>query len=257
MAYDNNRSGGYSGPRNERPKNVLDDRRIGMSAPSTAKGKWASLNWGYFGNQARLTIWTNDPDDQQDKRNNNGRIDVKMPAMDFCKFLVLLEMATNFPETGDHKRWMEVKDYSWYGKEKSKEVEVQGTLYVGRKDGVVWMSLVSKDKGRPRIKFPFGNTMYTAFYNGDGEAMTDAEISLLVAKANLLFLKQTIPTLAVTTYKEPEKKDGGGQRSGGGGGGGNYNRGGGGGNYDGGGRSGSGNNNETPDSDGYDDDVPF
>lgn len=252
MAYDNNRSFP------QRPKNVLDDRRVGMSAPSTAKGKWASLNWGYFGNQARLTIWTNDPDDQQDKRNNNGKIDVKMPPSDFCKFLVLLEMAINFPDSGDHKHWMEVKDFDWFGGKKSEQVNVQGTLYLGKKDGVVWMSLVSKDKGRPRIKFPFGNTMYTAFYNGDGEAMTDAQTSMLVAKANLLFLQHCIPTLAVTTYKEPEKKDagqgGGGNRGGYGGGGGNR----GGGNYGGGeSRSGSGNNNDAPDTGGYDDDIPF
>jgi uncharacterized membrane protein YgcG len=250
MAYDNNRSFP------QRPKNVLDDRRVGLSAPSSAKGKWASLNWGYFGNQARLTLWTNDPDDQSDKRNNNGKIDVKMPPTDFCKFLVLLEMAINFPDTGDHKHWMEIKDYSWFGREKSKDVEVQGTLYVGKKDGEVWMSLVSKDKNRPRIKFPFGNTMYTAFYNGNGEAMTNAETSVLVAKANLLFLKHSIPTLAIDTYKEPEKKEGG-NNGGNRGGGGSYGNNRGGGNYDGGGRSGSGSNNDTPDSDGYDDDVPF
>lgn len=253
MAYDNNRSGGgYSGPRNERPKNMLDDFRVSLSAPSTAKGKWASLKWSYAGNQVGLSMYSNDPSDEK------GSVRVQMPPTDFCRILVLLEMAINFPETGDHKVWMEYSDYVWFNREKSKDVKLQGTIYVGKKDGVVWMSLVSYDKNRPRIKFPFGNTMYNALYKSDGTPMSDAETSVIAAKANLMFLQHTIPTVANANYKHREsgaKKDDRGsddRRSGGGGGGRDT--------YDGGGnnsRAGSGNNADAPDEDGYDADIPF
>ena len=238
MAYDNKRSFP------EREKNMLDDRRIGLSAPTPGvKGKWANLNWGYFGNLARLTCWTNDPEDQKKK------IDVKMPPLDFCKFLVLLEMAIDLPDTGEDKFWMEVKDYSWYGKERSKEVEIQGTLYVGKKDGQVWMSLISKDRNQPKIKFPFGNTMYNALYGSNGDALSDAVTSVIVAKANLMLLKQAVPGLAIKEYKEKPKTDGGGGNGGGSYGGGGGNR--------GGSDSGRGNREESPDSGGFDDDIPF
>lgn len=241
MAYDNKR------PFVEREKNMLDDRRIGLSAPTPGvKGKWANLNWGYFGNLARLTCWTNDPEDQKKK------IDVKMPPLDFCKFLVLLEMAIALPDQGEDKFWMEVKDFSWYGREKSKEVEVQGTLYVGKKDGQVWMSLLSKDRNQPKIKFPFGNTMYNVLYGSSGEPLSDAVTSVIVAKANLMLLKQAVTGLAVKDYKEKPKTD----DAGGGGG----NRSGGGGNYGGGGgssNSGRGDREAAPDAGGFDDDIPF
>lgn len=203
MAYDNKRNFP------ERDKNMLDDRRIGLSAPTPGvKGKWANLNWGYFGNLARLTCWTNDPEDEKRK------IDVKMPVLDFCKFLVLLEMAINLPDTGEDKFWMEVWDYSWFGGKKSEEVKLQGTLYVGKKDGVVWMSLCSYDKNRPKIKFPFGNTMYNKMFASNGELMADGPLSVLVAKANLMLLKEAVPGLAVVGYKD--NKSGGGGDSGGG-----------------------------------------
>jgi len=247
MAYDNNRSGGYSGPRTERPKNMLDDFRVSLSAPSTAKGKWASLKWSYAGNQVGLTMYSNDPADEKKS------VRIQMPPTDFCRILVLLEMAINFPEQGDHKVWMEYSDYMWFNREKSKEVKLQGTVYIGKKDGVVWMSLVSYDKSRPRIKFPFGNTMYTALYKSDGSAMTDAETSVISAKANLMFLQHTIPTVANAHYKHREssavKKDGDERSS-------NSSSGGGGG-YSSDSRSGSGNNNAAPDEDGYSDDIPF
>ncbi|MDR3392240.1 MAG: hypothetical protein P4L77_10960 [Sulfuriferula sp.] len=250
MAYDNNNRGGGQPNYPQRAMNVLDDNRIRMSAPSTAKGKWASLQWQYSNNDAKLVLWTNDPEDDKKK------IDVSLMPVDFCRFLILLTDAIAFPDTGDHKHWMEVMGYTWNGRVRSDEVKTQATLYVGKKDGVVWMSLTSFDKSRPRIKFPFGNTMYNAFSKGDGSPMTDAETSMLSARANLLFLTHCIPTLAVSTYKHKEKKPagdaagGGGNRSGGGGN-----------NYGGGGNSGGGNGGDRRGAEDsgseFDDDIPF
>lgn len=247
MAYDNNRGGSGGGAPSfpQRAMNVLDDNRIRMSAPSTAKGKWASLQWNYANNDAKLVLWTNDPEDDKKK------IDVSMMPVDFCRFLILLTDAIAFPDTGDHKHWMEVMGYTWSGRVRSDEVKTQATLYVGKKDGVVWMSLTSYDKSRPRIKFPFGNTMYNSFYKGDGSPMTDAETSMLSARANLLFLTQTIPGLAIATYKHKEKKPAGDApaRTGGGGGN-NY----GGGNSGGGDRAGAADTGSGSD---FDDEIPF
>ncbi len=238
----------YSGPaRAPRPKNMLDDKRLGMSAKTPNVDKaWASWAWGYWGNQAHITVWTNDPEDQTEK-NGNGRIDVKFPASDMLKLVQLIRRVALLEK--DDKFWMEIKDYTWFGRERSKTVEVIGTIYVGKKDGVVWISLVSPKRERPKIQFQFGNTMYNILYNGDGQPMSDAEVSVLDALGVAILLEQAIPALGISTYKEPEKKTPPGGNNNGGG---NNNR---------GGNGGGGNNYQkreaAPADDDLDNDIPF
>jgi hypothetical protein len=245
MAYNNNGGGNRQFP--QREKNVLDDRRLSMSAPTpNVKGKWASWNWGYFGNLARVTIWTNDP---EDAGNNNGKIDVKMPLTDFKKLLECIDWAIELDH--DDKMCFEYLDYSWFGGKKSEQVEVQATFWVGKTDGVVWISMLSPKRERPKIQFKFGATMYNQFKKADGSPVDDATMSRIVARANVSMLHDAVTALAVRDYKEKEKKDnqgggqGGGQRNGGG----NY--GGGGGSRDSGSSGGGGGYDQV------DDDIPF
>jgi hypothetical protein len=257
MAYDNN--GGNRPP--ARDKNVLDDPRLTLSAPTPGVDKaWAKMNWGFFGNNGHLVVWTNDPEDQTEK-NANGKIGVKIPAQDYEKFLSLIDLAIDLPP--GEKNGMDVIDYSYYGRERSEKPEVQATIWVGKnKEGEVWLSLISKDNSRPKIQFKFGKTMYHAFKHGDGQPFSDAETSVLAARAHLRTIRRALDHLFPTTYVHKEKNaDGnkGGNR--GGGGGGSYNRGGGGGgnNRSGGGygdRRG-GNSEPTFADESGDGDIPF
>jgi hypothetical protein len=272
MAYDNNNSGGASRfPTRE--KNVLDDPKLSISAPTPGVDKaWAKFTFGWYGNHGHLTVWTNDPEDQTEK-NGNGKIAAKLPPQDFAKALMMIDLVSSWPKDKEDKIYMEIKDYSWFGKQRSDDIEVQSVFWVGKnRDGEVWISLVSKDRARPKIQFKFGNTLYNILYHGDGTPFTNEETSSLNAKANVELIRRLTGILAVDGYKHPEKKDqgqGGGQRQGGGynkggGNGGGYNRngnGGGGYNRNGGGNGGGGGNRDSGGSSGYDDaadpDIPF
>jgi hypothetical protein len=195
MAYDNN--GGNRPP--ARDKNVLDDPRLTLSAPTPGVDKaWAKMNWGFFGNNGHLVVWTNDPEDQTEK-NANGKIGVKIPAQDYEKFLSLIDLAIDLPP--GEKNGMDVIDYSYYGRERSEKPEVQATIWVGKnKEGEVWLSLISKDNSRPKIQFKFGKTMYHAFKHGDGQPFSDAETSVLAARAHLRTIRRALDHLFPTTY---------------------------------------------------------
>lgn len=210
MAYENNR-GGNQAPRE---RTVMDDPRISMSTKCpSAPGKWSSWRWTYGKNMFGVIVWTNDPADEK------KFISVNLPPTDFDRYLALLQQAIDYPETGDHKGYMDVKEKKWIQAQNkfSDEPLLQGTIIVGKKDGVVWQSVLSFDKERPKIRFPFGNTMYNELRKGTGEPMTDAEISVLGARAILNFLLGVKGPLAVANYKHKEKTpDGGGQRQGGG-----------------------------------------
>lgn len=237
MAYDNNGGGNRPPPRD---KNVLDDPRLTLSAPTPGVDRaWAKLFFGYFGNNGHLVVWTNDPEDQTDK-NGNGKIAVKIPAQDYEKFLGLIDLAITLPE--GEKNGMEIIDYSYYGRDRSEKMETQATLWAGKnKEGEIWISVISKDNSRPKIQFKFGKTMYHLFKHGDGTPFTDAETSVLAALAHLRMIRAALNHLVPTTYVHKEKKPQDGDRKGGGGG---YNRGSGGGN--------GGGNNYNKGAGGYD-----
>jgi uncharacterized membrane protein YgcG len=242
----------------QRKKNFLDDRRLALSAPTPGvKGKFANLNWGYFGNLARLTVWTNDPEDQNSK--DGGKIGVTMPAQVFQQVLELLKMAIALPEGTEDKWYIECKEYTWFGGKRSEQPEVIGTVWVGRnKDGECWISVVSPKKERPRVQFKIGQTFYNHLYHGDGTPFTNAEASTLATKAYINMLEVAVPTIGVATYEEKKKEDNGGGNRGGQGGGNrnwNNNRS----NEGGGGRSGGGSGwqDDSGSDDGGDADIPF
>lgn len=199
MAYDNQRGGANAAPRK---RTVLDDPKISMSAKCpTAQGKWSTWRWGYHKNQFNVVIWTNDPADEKKK------IDVNFPLLDFYKYMAMLEKAIDYPDVGDHKDYMDIKDKKWIQAQNSFSADplLQGTIIVGKKDGVVWQSLVSFDNARPKIRFPFGNTMYNELRKADGAPMTDSEISVLVARATLKFLQDVAAPLSLANYEHKEK----------------------------------------------------
>lgn len=205
-----------------RIKNALDNRKLNLSAPVPGvQGKWASLIWGLFSNNPRITVYTNDPNDTKDY----GKISANLDAPVFFTFMQMLMQAIDAP--GEFKTKIENKNYTFPGGKRSELPSVLSELHTGKdKDGVVYMSVTARD--RPRIKFTFHPSDFHNLIHGDGRAFTEAEASVIYARGYVQLLTNMMSHMLVNNYVEPPPKDGG-QRGGGGGGGGYGNRGGGGG----------------------------
>lgn len=242
-----------------RKKTALDNKKLQLSAKNQ-DGKYASLQWGIFSNNPRITVYTNV---ESDRDVNYGKISANMDAISFFGFMNLLRMAIEFvPGTDgqpEFKRSIENKNFIFPGGKRSDKPVVQSELFVGKdKEGMVWMSVTAKD--RPRIKFDFQLSDFHALKHGTGEYYSKAEASVVAANAYLTLLVEMFGHMLVTEWVEPPAPQGQG-----GGGGGGFNRGGGnggGGGYNrGGGNGGGGGYNRGGDSGGSDDvaseELPF
>lgn len=212
-----------------RKKNPLDNKKLNLGAKNQ-DGKYASLIWGLFSNNPRITVYTNV---DSDKDVNYGKISANLDTPAFFSFLNLLREAIEFtpatPGVEEFKASLENKNFIFPGGKRSDKPVLQSELFVGKdKEGVVWMGVMAKD--RPRIKFVFQLSDFHALKHGTGEYYSKAEASVVAADAYWNLLTEMLGNMQVTHWQEPEDKQqgqGGGQRQGGGG----YNRGGGGGSY--------------------------
>ena len=231
--------------RPERTKNALDNRKLNLSAPTPGvQGNRASLIWGLYANNPRLTVYTNDPNDSGES-NGYGKISANLDTPTFFGFLELLKFIVHEAPL-DYKDKVENKNFIFPGGKRSEKPVLVSELWAGKdKDGVIWVSVTARD--RPKIKFPIQAPDFHRFVHGDGTEYTPAETSKLFALGYINVLEKMMSHLQVTLWQEPEKKD----NNRGGGGGGYGNRGGGGG-YGGGRDSGGGGS-----SSGSDDDIPF
>lgn len=224
-----------------RKKTPLDNKKLNMSAKNQ-DGKYASLQWGLFANNPRITVYTNV---ESDRDTNYGKISANMDTPAFYSFLGLLAEAIAFDTengTREYKVSIENKNFIFPGGKRSEKPVVQSELFIGKdKEGIVWMGVMAKD--RPRIKFNFQLSDFHMLKHGTGEYYSAAEASKVAAEAYWNILSKMLAHMQVSHWVEPEEKPregGGGGYSRGGGGG--YNRGGngGGGNYGGGRSSGGG-----------------
>lgn len=255
-------AGDYRAP--PRPKNVFDHPKLKLSAPCptpAGKGKWSSLGWQVVGNNPRMVIYTNDPDDTGEQ-NDYGKINANMDTLAFFSFIELLGMVIALPTpTGESVKFaVDNKQKGWdRNTNRPGEAYTVSTTWIGKDtDGTIWISIRSKKKERPVIKFPFKMPDFHDLRNGDGTQWTDGQKSELAAKGYLRMMELIMPVYLATNYVEPEKKDqngGGGNNGGNRGGGSNYNNNGSG-NSDrsGGGGSSGGSSSSSNDND---DDIPF
>jgi hypothetical protein len=244
-----------------RKKTALDNKKLQMSAKNQ-DGKYASLQWGLFSNNPRITVYTNV---EADRDVNYGKISANMDTPAFFGFLNILAKAIAFvPGTDgltEYKTSIENKNFIFPGGKRSEKPVVQSELFVGKdKEGVVWMGVMAKD--RPKIKFNFQLSDFHMLKHGTGEYYSAGEASVVAANAYYNLLTEMLGHMQVTEWVEPpppEQRGGGGgggfQRGGGGGGG--YNRGGGGGGQGGGGGGRGGNDSGFGGGDSGGDDLPF
>jgi uncharacterized membrane protein YgcG len=221
--------GGYRPP--PRPKNALDNTKLGLRAPNSV-GKFSSLQWAMVGNNPRIIVYTNDPNDTVDY----GKIASHLDLPTFYALLRLLKNLCNLPDGQKDRKKIENKKFTWAGGKRSDNPVVTDSIIVGREeDGSIWIS-VSAPR-RPQIKFTFAPPDFHHFCHGDGSPFTLGEASKLFAETYIDLLTHIAIAVNVKEYVHPEKKEdtrggaGGGNRSGGsgnyGGGGGNRSAGGG------------------------------
>lgn len=221
-------AGNYQPP--PRKKNALDEYKLRLSAAPVQGGtRPPSLAFSVVGNQPRIDVYTNVPNDKQ-----NGNI---RAAMDMFTFWAMIEALKVVIEGAPgEKLTIPNKNHVWFDGKRSDEPKLISNTIVGKdKEGVVFISVIAKD--RPYIKFSLLPTLYHSLVKSDGSEMSPAEISVFYAKGFVNHLPQLVASVADTNYEEPKPKEdkGGGNRGGGGGGGGNYQNRGGGGNSGGGG----------------------
>jgi hypothetical protein len=186
-----------------RVKNALDDTKMKLTAPApTAAGKTASLVWGITGNNPRATVYTQDPN-ENDERTGYGKIIAKLDITVFNAFMVLVRQIANGPT--DTKAKMENKNYTWFNRKRSDTPAVINTLWAGKdKDGGVWISI--DEQNRPKIKFYISTPDFHCLYNGDGTPFTPEQVSKTFTIGYTELVQRTMNNLFTTTWVAPEPK---------------------------------------------------
>lgn len=224
----------------KREKHYLDDFKLRLLAdPVSGSQKRPSLHLTVVNNNPRFDVWTNKDGDK-----NNGSIQGKMDAVGFSTFL---NRFLNILKNGAPKSQISLI-CSRPGQNRG-EVIREATVVAGLDDnGIAYISVVAADPDRPKIKFMFGNSQFQTLVGGNGQKLSDSEISIAWAFGWLEAIERTIGNIFTDKYvhKEPgEKKSGGGYQKK---------------PYQGGGGGGYQNNQrqaEPATSGGYDDDLPF
>lgn len=230
-----------------RDKNLLDSKRIVLSVPCPVKGVKGFSELHFYANNDNpgITVYTRDPND---KDNNFGRIQAKFGILDFQVLMEQLKVVT------ESKEPMKLESFCQAPIGQDKKKGDIARVEVGKNpSGIVYIMVEDLLKSsRPKIHFPFAPT-YWHHLARNGERMSEAEVSVLVARAWYNLVARITTQVSINTYKHPEPKTpgqgggGGNWKGGGNGGGGNY---GGGGNRGGGGGGWGGNDSGDSESSG-------
>ena len=185
-------------------KNALYNRKIQLVAECPADAsKQSTMQWMLVANNPRLVVWTNDPADTGES-NGYGKITANLDMPTFVVFMNIL--ADIIDGANDSKQYVENSNYIFPGGKRSDTPVLVSTLYCGKdKDGIVWISLIAKN--RPIIKFVFGEGQFHHFHEKDGSPASKDKVSQLYAKAYTKLLYDMMEQLVVDLYVEPEKKD--------------------------------------------------
>lgn len=213
----------------QRVKTALDDSKLklfGDAFEGTA-GQKPSLSIYYKDNNPRIDVYTNVVNDK-----DKGLIRAAIHVRKLMEMYVIGMMLAS-----DHTEKcyvIDIEDNPWIQAEKrrSKDPVVVARILMGRdKEGEMFISLLSNDNSRPKIRFPFRDSPYGKI-SIRGGTISKAELSTIVGQGYIQGVKDLYVAIAAADYVHPEPKPQGGAGGGGyGGGNGGGNRGGGGGGY--------------------------
>jgi hypothetical protein len=189
-----------------REKNALDVAKLKLRAPCpTAQGKQSVLQVSVVSNNPRITVYTGDPEDNTE-RNGYGKIQANMNTLVFYQLLEFIKRAARSKE--ECKFRIENKNYTWFGGKRSEKPVVISETLVGRdKDGLTWISIMSPDNARPKIRFVFESDMFHNLVKDDGSAFDRSEASSLMALAYAKAMGDIVPQILVNNYVDDTNKD--------------------------------------------------
>lgn len=224
---------------NPNPKDpFLDSAKLKFSAPNpTGKGKYCQYYASVWQGNPRLVLQTNDPNEAQDRNKNFGRIEAPMDLVAFISAMELLrqlgEETWAAVRAGTKDALREVK-YSLVcntiprgqgGPGQMPQPVLLTTVHIGRDaQGVIYMSNVSADETRPKVKVPLAlpDKRFHAF-TADRQDLDKPAVSALCAIAFAKIWSEYMPVACQRTYTPPVF---GGGAGGSGGGNRNFQRGG-------------------------------
>lgn len=206
-----------------RAKNIFDNTKLHLTTKCpTDESKLSSFRVNINRNNAQFLIYTNDPNDKNEER-NNGRIEAKMSLVDLSEFFILFEEIIRDPQ--ENKIMVETHDRD---KETGKTVPVARLIFGKNSKGIIFITINQGELSK--IQFNYGYNRFTKFLDNTGSPMQPSRLSELHALSWLTTMRSLAMQYAGDNFYDHSQNSGnnggGFNRNNNGGG---YNRGGGGG----------------------------
>ncbi len=190
-----------------RSKTILDDNKLKLSADPVAGGTNRPTLSLYVANtpnqegaiaaNPRIDVYTNVPTDK-----DRGLIRAAMDMPAFFHLMELMSLVSNAAtEAGTVYTIDNAKPDFRNGKRQEMPLLETRTIVGKDKEGRVYISILSTDTDRPKIRFHFGAGQYHRITRPQGTALTDAEVSMLAATAWVRQMTQLVPLVASNEYK--------------------------------------------------------
>lgn len=195
-----------------RDRHALGDFRSHLvTEPLAGATKQPRLSLYYHRNKVVIEVRTNLPADMNGK--DRGVIRAELEPHIFFSFLSLLQRVIHQPPA-QRPESIRIKRPD-FNKSNGGEPVTEATLVVGKtQDGIVYMSLLSYNKERPKIMFPFLPGKWVEFVGNDGQPKSKAEISEIFAAGLLREWESLVPhylynRYVAESYEKSDAKSGG------------------------------------------------
>lgn len=191
--------GNYNGGQQQstRDYHAIGDFRQALTAPPQPTAtKQPRLSVYFHKNKVFMDARTNVPADMNTQERGIIRCEMDPPI--FFTFLAAFERVIVSKEPVAERIKILRPDYR---KQNGGNPVLDTTVLFGRdKDGVVFLSLLSWNKERPMIKFPFHPGKFAEFVGRDGNPASDVDVSNDVAMGYLKQWQQLVPMYMFHRY---------------------------------------------------------
>ncbi len=170
--------------------------------PNKEPGARASkLCWCIRAGNPRITVYTNDKDDTE-------RYGIIYAGMNPESFMLLLNKWKDIVAgPNDVKESLGCKFKPRGADGIPGEITLMTTVMIGKdKEGICWISLISADGRRPKIKFELKLSNYHSYTKADGTVITESEGSVAHTTAMIYYL-ETIYSKLSGDFREKQPYD--------------------------------------------------
>lgn len=180
----------------ERKLTALNESKLrifGEPVNGARRSPWIGVS--VFRNNPRLEVQTNVEGDK-----NYGFINGNLDAASFFMMAKVLDWV--IAHDGPTQRRVT------NGTGPLNEIVPASTIYLGKDDeGCIYISVIDADKDRPKIKFIFTPSNYHTLTDGQGGALSKAEISQFHAAGWMELICRLLPVVLGNDYIPPPPRD--------------------------------------------------